>query len=242
MTAWLNPSKPSADLMADIDAAYERLVDTLDSFDADGWRAPSLLPGWTRAHVVAHLNDNAVCFAEALEGLSRGATVPVYASDEARNAAIEEGATLSGEDLLAQGSEGHRRWRQAIAGMDAKAFEGEVERVPGGVRFPAAVAPILREREIEMHHADLDAGYGPDDWSTDFVERLMETLLWDMGEKGDLTLETTDTGARHELGAGGQVIRGTAARLAWWLARQDPSGLESDADIPDLGPWQRRPR
>src|SRR3954447_6053900 len=38
--------------------ASARLVRTVDGFHGDDWRAPSLLPGWTRAHVVAHLGLN----------------------------------------------------------------------------------------------------------------------------------------------------------------------------------------
>lgn len=235
-------AKPSADQLARIDAAYARLFDTLDSLEREQWQEPSLLPDWTRAHVVAHLNDNATCFAEALEGLAQGQNVPVYASDEARDAAIADGATKPGPELLAEGSEAQKRWRSVVSGLDEKAWAGEVERTPGGVAFPVAVIPMMREREIEIHHVDLDAGYTPEDWPEDFAARLLEALAYDMGERGDVTVIATDTGARHDVGAGGQEVRGTAARLAWWLARQDPAGLESDTQVPDLGPLTRRSR
>lgn len=235
-------AKPSADQLAQIDSAYARLVDTLDSLTAEQWTGPSLLPGWTRAHAVAHLNDNAACFAEALEGVAQGQGVPVYASEEARGAAIEEGAQKPGPVLLAEGSDTQKRWRSVVAGLDEKAWSGDVERTPGGARVPLAAVPTLREREIEIHHADLDAGYSADDWSEGFATRTLAQLVADMDDKGDLTLVATDTGSRHDLGGGGQEIRGTAARLAWWLARQDPSGLESDAEIPDLGAWARKRR
>lgn len=235
-------AKPSNDQLARIDAAYARLFDTLDSLTADQWREPSRLPGWTRAHVMAHLNDNAVCFAEALEGLAQDHQVPVYASEEARDAAIEEGARKPGPGLLAEGSEAQKRWRSVVAGLVEKAWSADLERTPAGARVPVAAVPTLREREIEIHHADLDAGYSADDWSEDFATRTLTQLVSDMADKADLTLVATDTGARHDLGSGGPEARGTAARLAWWLARQDPSAIESDAEIPDLGAWTRKRR
>lgn len=235
--------KPPASLMASIDAAYERLFDTLDSFDDDAWRASSLLPGWTRAHVVAHLNDNANRFAAAVEGVARGSVGPVYASDEARDGAIEEGAREPGEELLAESGESQKRWHSVFRGLDEKALATEVERVPDSPRrFRVADMPLMREREIELHHCDLDAGYGPEAWPREFVGRLLTDLLANMGQRADLTLVATDTGERHDLGDGGPEVRGTAARLAWWLARQDPSRLEADGEVPDLGPWPPQPR
>ncbi|GAB3622121.1 maleylpyruvate isomerase family mycothiol-dependent enzyme [Mariniluteicoccus endophyticus] len=238
----MEPTKPTPELFAAIDAAYERLFDSLDSLDADGFGEPSLLPGWTRAHVVAHLNDNANGFARALEGLALGRLTPVYASSEARDQTIDEQSQHSGPELLAESGSSQKRWRSVVRGLDAKVWGSELERTPGGVRFPVAVVPLLREREIEMHHVDLDVDYAPEDWPRAFVDRLVEDLVWDMGEKADVTLVATDTGARYDLGAGGQEVRGSAARLAWWLARQDPTGIESAGELPELGEWVRRPR
>ena len=58
----------------------DRLVRTVDAITDDQWRQPSLLPGWTRAHVVAHLTLNAEGLSGALEGVHEGRPVPMYAS------------------------------------------------------------------------------------------------------------------------------------------------------------------
>ena len=52
-------------LLAD---ASNRVIRTVDGLDGDDWSAPSLLPGWTRAHVVAHLALNAEAMSRALHG------------------------------------------------------------------------------------------------------------------------------------------------------------------------------
>ena len=41
--------------LEELQEATNRLVRTVDGFKGDDWSAASGLPGWTRAHVVAHL-------------------------------------------------------------------------------------------------------------------------------------------------------------------------------------------
>src|SRR4051794_11014829 len=55
-----------ADLLPD---AAQRVTRTVDGLRADDWSAASLLPGWTRAYVVAHLARNAEGMARALRGV-----------------------------------------------------------------------------------------------------------------------------------------------------------------------------
>ena len=58
---------PDAQHLALLDAGTRRLVRTVDALDDEQWPQPSLLPGWSRAHVVAHLLLNAEALAGALE-------------------------------------------------------------------------------------------------------------------------------------------------------------------------------
>src|ERR671910_2993240 len=67
--------------------ALNRTVDTLS---ADDLGAPSLLPGWSRAHVVAHLALNGYALAAVVDGVARGETVAMYESDAQRDAEIDE--------------------------------------------------------------------------------------------------------------------------------------------------------
>ena len=52
-----------------------RLVRTVDGFTGDDWSLPTGLPGWTRAHVVAHLALNAEGLVGALGGVVAGEPV-----------------------------------------------------------------------------------------------------------------------------------------------------------------------
>ena len=75
-----------------IDDATQRLLGTARVITESGLREPSLLPGWTRARVLAHLARGADAMRELLIGARSGQERPGYASDEARQAAIEDTA------------------------------------------------------------------------------------------------------------------------------------------------------
>src|SRR5699024_2901208 len=74
---------------------------------------PSLLPDWTRGHVLAHIDGITRTLARQLEYTARGSTIEVYDGGRAgRAAAIEAGATRSAAEHVAALSEAqsmHRR-------------------------------------------------------------------------------------------------------------------------------------
>ncbi len=80
------------ELSDQVDAATQRLLDDARTLSEADLRAPSLLPGWTRAHVVAHVARNADAMRNVLAGARSGESRPAYASAEAREAGIEQGA------------------------------------------------------------------------------------------------------------------------------------------------------
>ena len=72
----------------------------------DSWAGqPSLLPGWTRGHVLSHLARNADAMVRALAGAARGERIPMYDSEDVRAADIEGGRRADG------GRAGRRRGR-----------------------------------------------------------------------------------------------------------------------------------
>ncbi len=91
-----------------IEAASDRLLATVDALSDDQLRAPSVLPDWSRGHVVAHLVLNAEGLAGALTGLAAGEPTPIYASGEARDADIESARGGAGRTPSGSGSD--RRW------------------------------------------------------------------------------------------------------------------------------------
>ena len=68
------------DLSDQIDQATQRLLDTARAITDPDLRVPSMLPGWTRGHVLAHLARNADGMRNVLVGVRTGQNRPAYAS------------------------------------------------------------------------------------------------------------------------------------------------------------------
>ena len=151
-----------------IDHATQRLLDAARIIPEADLRAPSLLPGWTRAHVLAHLARNADAMRNLLIGARSGQDRAAYASAQARDADIERGAATSAKDLLADLADSSMALRTIVKQLPDQAWQVRV-RVLDSVPFPAAELLTRRLVEVELHHCDLAVGYGPADWPTAFA-------------------------------------------------------------------------
>ena len=233
---------PHTTVIEALHEATQRLVRTVDGLDDGAWRAPSLLPGWSRGHVAAHLVLNAEGLAAALEGLVAGERVPMYVSPEARDHDIDElsaGEVAPVRDRLLAST---TRFADAVAALAPEHWAADVERVPGGVTFAAAAVPAMRWREVEIHHADLGAGYTRRDWDPVFADAVVDTLATRLAEHAPgFTVVLTDAGRSREVGsvaAGAPEVRGPAADVGWWLSgRGDGEGLTCDGGLPAIAAW-----
>jgi maleylpyruvate isomerase len=151
-----------------IDDATQRLLGRARVIAEPDLRAPSLLPGWTRAHVLAHVARSADAMRNLLVGIRSGQARPAYASQEARDAGIEHCARLKPQELVADLAGSAMAFRTIMRQMPDEAWEVEV-RVLDSAPFPAADLPIRRLVEVELHHCDLGTGYGPADWPAAFA-------------------------------------------------------------------------
>lgn len=225
-----------------LDEANQRLIRTVDAIPDDELAGPSLLPGWSRAHVVAHLALNAEAFARVLSGVLNGERVAMYSSNESRDGDIDhlanESASVLRERLLASTT----ALDDAASGLSVEQRSQEVERTPGGISLPPGDVLDKRWREVEVHHADLGLDYGPQDWPPGFTLSLLEGLRgrghWDV----DFIGHATDLDGDWRFGApgaGSPVVSGPTASLAWWLTgRGDGADLTSSTgQLPTIGAW-----
>lgn len=220
--------------------ANARLVRTVDGLTDDDWGATTGLPGWTRAHVVAHLALNSEGLAGALGGVVAGESVPMYASQEARDGDIEELAQAAPEDLRARLLAGVTVLDDALDAVPDDAWGASIERTPGSGRaFGAAAVPGMRLREVEIHHADLGAGYSHRDWPTAFAALVLDAMAKRGGTSDPFTADPTDLDGTWSFGEGGPTVSGSAADLAWWLTgRGTGDGLTSDSGVlPGIEEW-----
>lgn len=219
--------------------ATHRLVLAVDDLGEDQLAGDSLLPGWSRAHVVAHLALNAEGLAGALLGVREHRAVPMYESQDARDRDIEELAAAEPSELRARFLAGITTVGEEIAELPENLAGTRIERTPGGRTFAAAAVPGMRLREVEIHHVDLDAGYLRSSWPVEFALSLVQTLVDRADASGPFTAYATDADRRFDHGAGGPRVSGTAADLGWWLTgRGDGEGLTSEGgDLPRMGAW-----
>jgi maleylpyruvate isomerase len=151
-----------------IDDATQRLLGTARAIAESDLRQPSLLPGWTRAHVLAHVARSADAIRNLLVGARSGEERPAYPSAEARDAGIEESAALKAKDLVADLAGSAMALRAIVRQLNEEAWQFPV-RLPDSAPFPATRLLTIRLVEVELHHCDLGAGYGPDDWPGTFA-------------------------------------------------------------------------
>lgn len=220
--------------------ADHQLVRTVDGLPDAAWAEPSLLPGWTRAHVVAHLTLNAEALAGVLHGAHVGEPTTMYASQEARDADIEDLAGTEPAGLRERFLAATGRFAEALEAMAPGDWEGRFDRTPGGRSIGLPSVPLMRLREVEIHHADLDAGYAPDDWSAEFGKVLLDSLT-KFSTREPFTVRPTDLDGTWHYGdgEGGPVVTGTAAALGWWLTgRGAGESLTSDTGtLPEMEAW-----
>jgi maleylpyruvate isomerase len=204
---------PTADLVRH---ASQRLVRTVDSLADEAWARPSLLPRWSVAHVVAHLTLNAEALAAALVAVTELRAVTMYASQEDRDADIAElaaaGPAEQRDRLLASVT----RFDAALTSLPASLGATRIERTPGSGRFfPAGAVASMRLREVEIHHADLLAGYAPADWPEEFTRVLLDHQAKHWTGAGCCAV-AVDLGASWTMGTPGPTLTGMAHELAWW--------------------------
>ncbi len=155
-------------LFDQIDDGTQRLLGTARVISEPDLRRPSLLPGWSRAHVLAHLARNADGMRNLLAGARSGQQRSAYASAQAREAGIEEGARLKAKELVDDLAAAAMALRTVMKGLPDEAWQFPV-RVPDSGPFPAEQLLTRRLVEVELHHCDLGAGYGPADWPAAFA-------------------------------------------------------------------------
>jgi maleylpyruvate isomerase len=151
-----------------IDDATQRLLGRARIMSEGDLRAPSLLPGWTRAHVLAHLARGADAMRNLLVGARSGQVRPAYASAEARQADIDQGATMTAKDLMADLADSAMALRTVGRQLPEESWQVRLQ-ILDSVPFPAAQILTRRLVELELHHCDLGAGYGPADWPPAFT-------------------------------------------------------------------------
>jgi maleylpyruvate isomerase len=229
-------------LMPEVERATDRLLETAGRLRDHDVAAPSLLPGWSRGHVLTHLARNADSLTRLLDGARSGVRTQQYPSREHRDVEIAAGAGRGAAEQVADLRAAAERFASAVDAMPAEAWTFQLD---GDPPRPAASVIWRRLREVEVHHVDLDAGYATADWSEAFSHRLLHEVVAALRARPgapDLVLRSTDLG--HELatgdGDGPRTITGPTHALAGWLTgRTGGAGLSATpaGPLPEPPQW-----
>ena len=203
---------------------------------------PSLLAGWTRRHVAAHIGYNARAVARLVEWAHTGVETPMYESVAVRNHEIDFGATLSPIALrnLYDHSAVHLNveWRD----LPADAW-GHLVRTIQGREVPAAETVWMRTREIWVHAVDLANGARFADIPAAVLERLLTdiTASWKArGHDHGLVLRASEAAGSGVWGdaaaAEPTIVSGTLAGLAEWATGRGTTNVTSTGSALPLAP------
>lgn len=214
----------------------QHLATALGRLVEEDYAKPSLLPGWTRAHVLAHLARNADGVGNLLTWARTGTETPMYASGEARDRDIEETAGLSPDALEADVLGGTARLAEAVRTMPAQAWAATV-RTNRGREIAAADVVRMRTQEVWVHAVDLDSGVEFGELPDEVLAYVVDEVFRAWGSRDEVPDVVVFAGNR-EWGTGSLAVAGSLADAAAWLTgRSDGSGLQADGPLPQLPRW-----
>lgn len=208
--------------------AHQRLLQRLQPSDDDKSTLtndlvsqPSLLPGWTVGHVLAHLAHNADSMVRLFLAAEQGEIGDQYPGGMTqRTSDIERDARSSAQEHL-------DRLRRSIYALETawigarNAWSGH-GRTPAGILVPMTEIPLRRWREVEVHLGDLGLGDGQcvgiACWSEEYIR--YDCAFLTMGYKARGSMGLTDLP---------DAVRSAEPRyrLAWLLGRYEFDGVVS---------------
>ena len=213
-----------------MEATQHLLGDTIRLSDQE-WQSPSLLPGWTRAHVATHLARNADGLTRSVRGVLDGAPTPMYDSEENRQRDIERGSERPGLELqidLDTSAGNLSRTFLELLQAPPDLLEVPVELRPN-FTVPAGLLPLARLWEVVMHRIDLGLGYTVEDIEPDIARYLLEWVAMRLSMRTDIPrLHITSTSGYDVVtGSFGELaeVTGEDRHLVGWLTGRSDAGL-----------------
>lgn len=227
---------PVADVHLWKTEATQRLLGYTIALTEDAWHEPSLLPGWSRAHVATHLARNAEYVRGIIETATAGRPQPPHPGPEQVKQELETGADRSGLELQID--------LDSTAGALQTAIEAVTDwtpmvRVDGAALLLSAV-PLMRLHEVYLHHIDLACGFTADGVDPGAAAWLLRWSLFRLRNSRLATIELETESLTDVIGDGERRlhVQGTDARVWAWLTGRGGPEIVTGADglrLPLLG-------
>ena len=212
---------------------FSQMTIGLADHDLDG---PTLLEGWMRRTVIAHVARNADALCNLLSWARTGDESPMYPSREARDKGIADTARLAPADLLADYRNATGSLAEAMHSLPDGAWSAQVRNAQGRT-LPASDIPWMRCREVWIHAVDLDSGASFSDLPNDVLVALIDDITgnWERrGEKPPIRLRA----AGRTWGDGSTTVAGSLHEMVGWLTGRVGAGeLQVDGALDDPPGW-----
>ena len=188
--------------------AQRAFLAAVEGLDESSVRRPSALPGWSLAHVLAHVAANADSVTRRLRGCLAGEVVDQYpGGEQGRAEEIERLSAAGVVELVARVRTTNAEVLAVVAELEALPDEvwDRLSRAVGGRLVPARGVMWSRWRECVVHRTDLGLGHSVGDWPPALVERWLPDVLAGLPDRAD-----------HAALLGWAVGRGPAPELDAW--------------------------
>lgn len=215
----------------------QRLAELSDS-DLD---KETLLSGWSRRHLVAHVGYNAAALCRLLDWAATGIESPMYASAEQRGREIAEGATLSAAALRNLFDHTVARLDEKWRNLPESAWEAQVRTAQGRL-VPVSETAWMRTREVWIHAVDLGNGGRFGDFPDVVLESLLTDItgMWqrkDLGAGLVLTVDGSEPVAVQPDSPATDNVSGPRAAVVRWAAGRGAVGVGIEGNLQEPPSW-----
>ena len=240
-----DPAGAAASLRKMVEAATDLLLRSAGAVTDQQARQPSLLPGWSRGHLLTHVARNADSLRNLLVWARTGVETPQYSYPGQRAEGIAAGAGRPSAELIADVTSSAAELNAEAAGLPDSAWAAQVGGMNGNAH-PAWYTLWRRLTEVEFHHVDLDMGYTAEDWPEPFASYGLTRVATDFTgpDSPTVLLRCADAAVVVQIGPSGEqpvhIVTGPVRLLLAWLAgRSAGTGLTSEppGPLPTLPAW-----
>jgi maleylpyruvate isomerase len=211
---------------------------TLSELSEAQLREASLLPDWSRAHVVAHTSRNAQGLGRLATWALTGEETLMYPSREFRNMQIEETVEFTDTQLRELFNSTAHDLEHRFDDLDqANAWGNEIRNFQDQ-QVSADWVVWLRVREVWIHLIDLGAGVTFDDLPDDLQTELLGDVASGMAARDELPSVRFSYGDNTWMfGEGNEVLEASPAALLGWLLGRPQAADVPIANAPQLPRW-----
>lgn len=201
----------------------------------------SVLPGWSRRHVLAHVAANATALGNLVRWAATGVPSPMYATPQDRWIGIDRGLHLDDEKLITVVRRSADELTEAVAGLAPDRWTAQVVTAQGRM-VPASIVPWLRTREVYVHAVDLAAGPTFAEVPADVLDALCTDVVIKRSTSPGpaLRVESIDVGGPYEIKGEGHpvTVTGSLDGVTAYLTGRDTRGVRAaEGRLPRLPPW-----